>query len=192
MQEDLSFNQQEMERAQRVGDHVYLTIQKDNNNLPFPFFMTMFLAIHRSSYYRLHSHHSRVSYEFNDNAQILYIYLTNDNPYIVQSDHILVSTDKGDGWSIDARSQGLLHNLDDTIYPPNCNIPTLVHMEEVWEFVGEHGRYECIKRVTGASKTDAITKTPIFELRILFKNSDMHTSDNIDQLIHMAMDIIGE
>jgi hypothetical protein len=181
-----------MEQADKIGHHVYLSIRKDNNYLPFPFFMSMFLAIHRSSYYHLHSHHSRVSYGFHDNTQVLYIYLTNDNPYMVQSDHSLVSTQKGDGWSIDSRSQELLSNLDDTIYPPNCNIPTLVHMEEVWEFVGEYGRYECIKRVTGTSKTDAVKKAPVFELRILFKDSDAHTGDNIDQLINMALDIIGE
>jgi hypothetical protein len=149
----------------------------------------MFLAIHRSSYYSLQSHHSRISYGFHDNAKILYVYLTNDSPYMVHSDQILVSSKKGDGWSIDSRSQILLSNVDGSAYTHNCNIPTLVHLEEVWEFIGDHGRYECIKRVTGTSKTDAITKPPVFELRILFKNPDVR---NIEELIYMALDIVGE
>jgi hypothetical protein len=177
-----------MEGAQKVGDHVYLSIQKNNSNcLPFSFFLTMFLAIHRSSYYRLQSHHSRASYRFHPNAEQLYIYSTDERPSMVQSDKLLVSSDKGDGWSIHSHRQVLFDDLEETMTPRE--VPISVQLEEVWEFVGDHGRYECIKCVTGTSKPDAVAKKPVFQIRILSKSPYEHVPD---QLISMALDIIGQ
>jgi hypothetical protein len=165
---------------------VYLLLQFTNKSLPFESFLSMFLAIHRSSYYTFRGHFSRV--RFGNETGGHDVYFAEDTPYTITYDKRLASHVEDDGWSIVAQGQ----TIEDFTYLPHSNVPHIVILEEVWWFDGSGGRYELIKSVSGTSKSDAVLQVPTFDLRILPKNADSLSSvSTTESLIDMALDILG-
>lgn len=170
-------------KAENQGQHVYLTIDSPDAGILWDQFYPMFLAIHRSVSYQFSSHYSRVSYAHEGPCSK--VYFTNESPYQITQDSVLGTSNQGGGWTISARSQ----TINDIDVCSGNDVPSSVSLQEVWEFIGDHGKYELIKSVTGNTKANAITNPLLFSIHIIPKNGT--DVPNIDSLINMALDIIG-
>jgi hypothetical protein len=170
-------------KAENQGQYVYLTIDSPDAGILWDQFYLMFLAIHRSTSYQFLSHYSRVSYTHEGLCSK--VYFTNDSPYQISQDSLLSRSNQGGGWTISARSQ----TINDIDTCSGIDVPSSVSLEEVWEFLGDFGKYELIKSVRGDTKANAITNPLLFSIHIIPKTST--DVPDIDNLINMALDIIG-